>query len=87
MSFIASILSGLITLLIYAFIARAILSWLFIAGVRNDLVVQLNYALGKITEPIIAPLRRVIPPLGKFDITPIVAIVGLVFLQSIIRGL
>ena len=87
MSIIADALSWVISLLIYAFIGRAIISWLFIAGVRNDLVIQLNYALGKLTEPIIAPLRRVIPPLGMFDITPLVAIFGLVFLQSIIRRL
>ena len=87
MSFIAGILSWVITLLIYAFIARAVISWLFLAGVRNDLVIQLNYALGQVTEPIIAPLRRVIPRLGVFDITPLVAIIGLVFLRTIIRGL
>ncbi|MCH7482737.1 MAG: YggT family protein [Chloroflexi bacterium] len=87
MSFIGNLLSMAITLLIYAFIGRAIISWLFLAGVRNDLVIQINRALGKLTEPIIAPLRRVIPPLGMFDITPIVAIVGLVVLRAIIRGL
>ena len=84
MSFIASMLSGLITVLIFAFIGRALISWLFIAGVRNDLVIQLNHALGLLTEPIIAPLRRVIPPLGMFDITPMVAIIGLYFLRQII---
>ena len=87
MSAIAGILSLLIQLLIFAFIGRAVISWLFLAGVRNDLLIQLNYALGRLTEPIIAPLRRVIPPLGMFDITPIVAIIGLVFLRAIIRGL
>ena len=87
MSFIGNLLSMAITLLIYAFIGRAIISWLFLAGVRNDLVIQINRALGKLTEPIIAPLRRVIPPLGMFDITPIVAIVGLVVLRAFIRGL
>lgn len=87
MSFIGNLLSMAITLLIYAFIGRAIISWLFLAGVRNDLVIQINRALGKLTEPIIAPLRRVIPPLGMFDITPIVAIVGLVVLRAIIRSL
>ncbi len=87
MSFIADAVSWVITLLIYAFIGRAIISWLFLAGVRNDLVIQLNYALGQLTEPIIAPLRRVIPRLGVFDITPLVAIIGLVFLRAIIRGL
>ena len=87
MSFIAGILVWLINLLIYAFIGRAIISWIFLAGVRNEFVLRLNQALGTLTEPVIAPLRRVIPPLGMFDITPIVAIIGLVILQSVIRRL
>ena len=87
MSFIAGILVWLIQLLIYAFIGRAIISWIFMAGVRNDFVVRLDLALRSITEPVIAPLRRVIPPLGMFDITPLVAIILLIILQRIIRSL
>ncbi len=87
MSFIAGILVWLIQLLIYAFIGRAIISWIFMAGVRNDFVVRLDLALRSITEPVIAPLRRVIPPLGMFDITPLVAIILLFVLQRIIRSL
>ncbi len=87
MSSIAGILVWLINLLIYAFIGRAIISWIFLAGVRNEFVLRLNQALGTLTEPVIAPLRRVIPPLGMFDISPIVAIIGLVFLRSIIGRL
>ena len=87
MSFVAGILLWLIQLLIYAFIARAIISWLFMAGVRNEFVMRLNQALGTLTEPLIAPLRRIIPPLGMFDITPLVAIIGLIALRAIIRSL
>lgn len=87
MSFITGILLWLIQLLIYAFVGRAIISWLFMAGVRNEFVLRLNQALGTITEPLIAPLRRVIPPLGMFDITPLVAIIGLIALRAIIRSL
>ncbi len=87
MSFIAGILVWLIQLLIYAFIGRAIISWIFMAGVRNEFVVRLDLALRSITEPVIAPLRRVIPPLGMFDITPLVAIILLFVLQRIIKSL
>ena len=87
MSFIAGILVWLINLLIYAFIGRAIISWISLAGVRNDFVLRLDLALRSITEPVIAPLRRFIPPLGMFDITPIVAIILLFVLRAIIEGL
>ena len=87
MSFITGILVWLIQLLIYAFIGRAIISWIFMAGVRNDFVFRLDLALRSVTEPVIAPLRRFIPPLGMFDITPLVAIILLYFLQRIISRL
>ncbi len=87
MNFISGIVLWLIQLLIYAFIGRAIISWIFMAGVRNEFVVRLDLALRSITEPIIAPLRRFIPPLGMFDITPLVAIILLFALQRIVRSL
>ena len=59
----------------------------FLAGVRNNFVIQLDSALRSITEHVIAPLRRFIPRLGAFDITPLVAIVLLFALQSLIRSL
>jgi YggT family protein len=41
--------------------------------------------LNDITEPILAPLRRVVPQLGMVDITPMIAILVLVFVQQAIR--
>ena len=75
---------NVIRLFIFAFLGRAIISWLFVAGVRNPLLLQINYYLGIVTEPLVAPLRRFIPPLGMMDITPLVAILGLIVLQRII---
>ncbi|MCL4458341.1 MAG: YggT family protein [Chloroflexi bacterium] len=62
-----------------AILARALLSW-FGIGPENPLV-RLLY---EVTEPILAPLRRVIPPLGMIDITPIVALFLLMFLHRLI---
>lgn len=51
---------------------------------RNPLVV----VLFQITEPILAPLRRFIPRLGMFDLTPMIAILLLQFLgQAIVNSL
>ncbi len=47
-------------------------------------IVQLVVA---ITEPLMAPLRLVIPPLGMFDITPMVALIILGIVQRVILGL
>jgi YggT family protein len=60
-----------------AIFVRAILSW-FIRDPRNPLVELLD----QITEPILSPLRRVVPRLGPMDITPLVAIILLQFLAQ-----
>ncbi|HZR98057.1 MAG TPA: YggT family protein [Chloroflexota bacterium] len=70
----------LFTALIFAIIARALLSW-FNLGPGNPLVRVLN----DVTEPILAPLRRVIPTIGMIDITPLVAILLLEFVQRILK--
>ncbi|MES2523909.1 MAG: YggT family protein [Gemmatimonadota bacterium] len=64
-----------------ALFARVISSW--VGGSPYSKWWRWSYV---ITEPILAPLRRVIPTIGMFDITIIVAYFGLGFLQSIILG-
>lgn len=62
---------------------RAILSW-FVRDPHNPLVELLD----QVTEPILAPLRRVVPRIGMIDITPLVAIILLQFLgQAIAQSL
>ena len=67
----------LVQLLGFAIFARAILSWFPID--RSGPVVQ---ALEAITDPILDPLRRIIPPIGMIDITPMVAIFTLFIIGS-----
>jgi len=69
-------------ILSFAIFLRAILSW-FPIGPNNSLVV----VLFQVTEPFIAPLRRVIPSLGMMDITPLVAMVLLQIVASTLSGL
>lgn len=57
-----------------AIFARSIISW-FPVNPGNRLVA----ALYQITEPILEPLRRIIPRVGMFDLTPMVAIILLQF--------
>lgn len=73
----------LIQALIFAIFARAILSW-FQLSPRNPLI----QILDQITEPILAPLRKVIPPLGGMvDITPMVALGILWVIQLVLAGM
>lgn len=56
---------------------RALLSW-FPVSPQNPLVVLLI----QITDPILQPMRRVIPRLGMFDLTPMIAILVLQFISQ-----
>ncbi len=71
------------TLLSFAIIANAILSWLPIDRYSNPVARLLD----QITAPILEPLRRVIPPIGMMDVTPIVALILLQVLQALIHNL
>jgi YggT family protein len=77
--FLRQFVSILFELLTFAIIARALLSW-FNLGPDHP-VVRVLY---DITEPILAPLRRVIPTLGMIDITPFVAVLLLQFVQRLL---
>ena len=69
MSLFVTIVWILCQVLFWAIVARAVLSWFSIRP-DNPLLIILN----EVTEPILSPLRRVVPRIGMFDITPIVAI-------------
>lgn len=71
----------LCNILIVAIVARALLSW-FTNDPRNPLIA----ALDQVTEPILAPLRRVLPRMGMFDFTPLVAVIILVVIQSLVAS-
>ena len=69
---ILAILAIIIQLMGLAVLARALLSW-----VVRDPYNPVARALDQITEPILQPLRQVIPRMGMMDLTPLVAIIGL----------
>lgn len=76
--FVFFVLGALLNLLRLAIIVSAILSWLLafdVINYRNRFVASLAEALDRITGPVLAPLRRIIPPLGGIDITPIIALI------------
>ena len=75
------IIQLLLNVMIFAIFARAILSWFPID--RNGPVVK---AINAVTDPVLDPLRRVIPLVGTVDITPMVAILVLVALRSVIAS-
>ena len=70
----------LFNVLQFAIIIRALLSW-FNPRPDNPLVVLLH----DITEPVLAPLRRIVPRIGMIDITPLVAILLMSVIQQVLQ--
>lgn len=66
---------------LWTLIIRVILSWINIRP-DNPLVIVTHY----ITEPILAPLRRITPRLGMIDITPMLAIILLYLIVQILHS-
>ena len=67
----------LITILAYAIFARAILSWFPI-----DRGGPIFRVLDAITDPILDPLRRIIPRIGMIDLSPMIAMLLLLFIGA-----
>ena len=62
---------------------RAVLSW-FPPTSSSGGLATINRLLMDLTEPVLAPLRRIIPPVGMFDLSFMVAFFGLVILRGLI---
>ena len=80
----------IIGLLIFIVIVNAILSWLVafdVINTRNRMVYQIIHTLDSITDPLLAPIRRVLPNLGGIDISPIILWLLLSFTQQVVHRL
>ncbi|MFI0845112.1 YggT family protein [Mesorhizobium sp. IMUNJ 23232] len=66
-------------------IASAIFSWLYAFNVvnsRNQFVNTIGTFLFRVTEPVLAPIRRMLPDLGGIDISPIIVLLIIYFLRQ-----
>ncbi|HVY41886.1 MAG: YggT family protein [Bacteroidota bacterium] len=80
-------ISYLITLYTYVVIAGVILSWLLafnVINAYNPFVRSLWNALRAVTEPLLRPIRRFMPDLGGIDISPVILLLGCLFVQAVI---
>ncbi|KKX27762.1 YggT family protein [Rhizobium sp. LC145] len=70
----------------WVLIASAIFSWLYAFNVinsRNQFVDAIGRFLYNITEPVLRPIRRIMPDLGGIDISPIIVLLIIFFLRSL----
>lgn len=77
----------LLSVLLWIIIIQAVLSWLVmfnVVNVHSDFVRQVMYALGRLTEPLYRPIRRVMPDFGALDFSPLVVLLVIQILRSIV---
>lgn len=72
--------------LTFAIFIYAILSWIVMISPRNRFIASLYLVFRQITEPILSPLRRIVPLIGMMDITPIVAIIILQVISLVLQA-
>jgi len=81
------LINTVIQLYIYALIIGAVLSWLVAFGVinlHNQFVYSVNDFLRRITDPALDKIRRYVRPLNGVDLSPIILILALMFIQRLI---
>ena len=81
-----NLLNTIITVYIWLLIASVVLSWLVafnVVNTGNRFVYQLRDVLDRLTEPLLRPIRNLLPNLGGVDISPIVLILALYFIRDL----
>ena len=82
------LIDTIIDIYTWVVIASAIMSWLVAFGVvnvRNQFIRWIVDFLYRVTEPALRPIRRFLPNLGGIDISPVILLLGLFFVQSLLR--
>src|ERR1051326_8412376 len=77
-AFLLFVIDQILLFLEIAIIASAVISWLLVFNViniRHPVARQVVYFLDAVTRPILWPFRKIVPPLGGVDVTPILALI------------
>jgi len=84
---ILDVILFLLTIAKWIIIVQAVMSWLVafkVLSIQNPTVRSIWGGLERITEPVYAPIRRILPPLGGLDLTPMAVLLLIFFLQRLI---
>ena len=89
-SILLHFVSPVISVVIFLIFAEVIFSWLVafnVVNLRNPMVAQIYQVIRTVTEPILRPIRNVLPSMGGLDFSPIVALLGLSWINNyLVRG-
>ncbi len=88
MDSILLLIDTVINLFVWAVIIHIVLTWLVsfnVVNTRNRFVYIVGNFLYRLTEPVLRPIRQVMPNFGGIDISPIVLILGLWFVNNLLH--
>ncbi|VAW17121.1 Cell division integral membrane protein, YggT and half-length relatives [hydrothermal vent metagenome] len=71
----------------WVLLAMIVLSWLIsfnVINTANQFVATVHRVVTSLTEPLLKPIRRVVPAVGGLDLSPIILFVGLFFVRRVI---
>ncbi len=86
---LSQIVGYLISIIIILVIVQFVLSLLIafnVVNMQNDFVVAIYRAVNALLDPILSPIRRIMPNTGSIDFSPLVLIVGLNILDIVLRN-
>ena len=87
-SILAYFVMPVLSVIVWLIIIEIILGWLIAFGVADQrgMMGQIRAGLSRFTDPILAPFRRIIPPMGGLDLSPIAAILLLGWVNNYLLG-
>ena len=80
----------LLQLMIWVIIIQAILSWLVafnIVNMNNRFVASVLHGLDRFLNPLLRPIRNLLPDMGGIDLSPLVLVLGIMLVQRLLTGL
>ena len=85
---LVNLFNTVVSIYIWLLIASVVLSWLVafnVINTRNQFVYTVGDFLHRITEPLLRPIRNVLPSLGGIDVSPLVLILALYFVRDLVN--
>lgn len=89
MAAIIFLIHALSQLIFWIVIGHVILSWLIsfnVLNMNNQFVYQLYTNLDRLLEPMLRPIRKILPNMGGLDLSPIILLIGVQFLEILLIG-
>lgn len=87
MFFVAQTVTMLVQIYIFLIVAQVAVSWLVVfkvLDIDNPQAQNLVALLKRVTDPVMKPVQKYVPPIAGIDLTPIVVIIGLQLLNSLV---